>query len=76
MPFSSYCNGADMIHLETYVPGTTVNARWLDNGPKPASLLDPTLLLLGLAANGTRVFPGGGHTVPGNGTSPRVAVEG
>jgi hypothetical protein len=66
----------DMIHLEAYVPGVTVNARWLANGSKPASLLDPTLLLLALAANGTRILPGGGHTLPGNGTSAQVAVEG
>jgi murein DD-endopeptidase MepM/ murein hydrolase activator NlpD len=66
----------DMIHLEAYVPGVTVNARWLANGSKPASLLDPTLLLLALAENGTRILPGGGHTLPGNGASAQVAVEG
>jgi murein DD-endopeptidase MepM/ murein hydrolase activator NlpD len=45
----------NMIHLETYRPGTTQNARWMQDGSRaPSSLLNPTKLLLGLAARGTR----------------------
>ena len=44
-----------MIHFETYVPGTVANSKWLNNGPRPASLLNPTMLLLTLAAGATRI---------------------
>jgi murein DD-endopeptidase MepM/ murein hydrolase activator NlpD len=44
----------NMLHFETYVPGTTVNQRWMVGGARPAAVLNPTRLLLRLAANGQR----------------------
>jgi murein DD-endopeptidase MepM/ murein hydrolase activator NlpD len=46
------------LHFETYVPGTRRNASWRHGAPRPASVLDPTALLLDLAANGRRIRPG------------------
>jgi hypothetical protein len=43
-----------MLHFETYVPGTTVNQRWMVGGPRPPAVLNPTRLLLRLAVNGQR----------------------
>ncbi len=43
-----------MLHFETYVPGTTVNQRWMVGGPRPPAVLNPTKLLLRLAAKGQR----------------------
>jgi spore germination cell wall hydrolase CwlJ-like protein len=51
-----------MIHFETYVPGTKQNSRWLAGGAKPASLLNPTVLLLNLAATGERIHTNGAHS--------------
>jgi hypothetical protein len=46
----------NMIHFEAYRPNTTKNARWMqDGGAAPANLLNPTKLLLGLAAKAIRV---------------------
>jgi muramidase (phage lysozyme) len=47
--------GLNMIHFETYAPGTNQNARWMKGGQRPANLLNPTSLLLGLAAQATRL---------------------
>jgi murein DD-endopeptidase MepM/ murein hydrolase activator NlpD len=44
----------DMIHFETYKPAARQNERWMKGGPRPPNLLNPTKLLLGLAAHGTR----------------------
>jgi Peptidase family M23 len=45
----------NMIHFETYRPGPEKNARWMKDGSKaPPSLRNPTKVLLGLAARGTR----------------------
>lgn len=52
-------SSTSMIHFETFVPGTKVNTRWMKNGPRPASLLNPSQLLLDLAAGGVRVPLGG-----------------
>ena len=42
----------NMTHFETYISGTTQNYKWLQNGaPQPPALLNPTKLLLNLAAN-------------------------
>lgn len=47
----------NMIHFETYQPGTTQNARWMQDGSKaPPNLLNPTKVLLGLAARGVRTL--------------------
>jgi murein DD-endopeptidase MepM/ murein hydrolase activator NlpD len=46
----------NMIHFEAYRPNTTKNARWMQDGSAaPADLLNPTKLLLGLAAKAIRV---------------------
>ena len=45
----------NMIHFETYAPETTQNARWMQAGPRPANLLNPTKLLLNLAARAKRL---------------------
>lgn len=39
----------NMLHFETYAPGTRENIRWYPENPRPAKLLNPTDLLLGLA---------------------------
>jgi murein DD-endopeptidase MepM/ murein hydrolase activator NlpD len=43
-----------MLHFETYVPGTKQNHKWMIGGPRPSELLNPTQLLLTLAATGKR----------------------
>jgi spore germination cell wall hydrolase CwlJ-like protein len=48
-------SSTNMIHFETYVPGTKQNSRWFAGGAKPPSLRNPTVLLLQLASSGTRV---------------------
>jgi hypothetical protein len=45
-------SGSSMCHFETYTQGTTVNARWMVGTTPPPNLLDPTMYLLYLAANG------------------------
>jgi spore germination cell wall hydrolase CwlJ-like protein len=52
-------SGTDMIHFETYVPGVTQNARWLDKQARPQSLLNPTMLLLTLASGANRIGKNG-----------------
>lgn len=50
-----------MLHFETYIRGTAHNHRWMVGGPRPASLLNPTLYLLKLAAAAQGIGgPGGG----------------
>jgi hypothetical protein len=44
----------NMLHFETYLPGTTVNQRWMVGQPRPAKVLNPTGLLLRIAARGRR----------------------
>jgi hypothetical protein len=47
----------NMIHFETYRPGQRNNERWMQDGsPAPTNLLNPTKLLLGLAARGKRIL--------------------
>ena len=41
----------EMIHFETYIPGTAINERWMVGGPRPPRLLNPTLYLLNLASS-------------------------
>jgi murein DD-endopeptidase MepM/ murein hydrolase activator NlpD len=43
-----------MLHFETYAPGVTQNQRWMVGGARPKELLNPTMLLLRLAAKGQR----------------------
>jgi murein DD-endopeptidase MepM/ murein hydrolase activator NlpD len=43
-----------MLHFETYVPGVTQNQVWMVGGPRPPGLLNPTMLLLRIAAKGQR----------------------
>jgi murein DD-endopeptidase MepM/ murein hydrolase activator NlpD len=43
-----------MLHFETYVPGVTQNQRWMVGGPRPPGILNPTKLLLRIAAKGQR----------------------
>jgi murein DD-endopeptidase MepM/ murein hydrolase activator NlpD len=47
----------NMIHFETYHPETKKNERWMQDGSSaPTNLLNPTKVLLGLAARGTRML--------------------
>ena len=48
-----------MLHFETYVPGTDVNHRWMVGQPRPPEVLNPTNLLLRIAAKGQRKGVGG-----------------
>jgi hypothetical protein len=43
-----------MLHFETYVAGTKVNHRWMVGDPRPPEVLNPTKLLLRIAATGQR----------------------
>ncbi|MEZ5384213.1 MAG: M15 family metallopeptidase [Prosthecobacter sp.] len=43
-------SGTDMIHFETYIPGTQQNQSWLKSAPRPTRLLNPTQYLRDLAA--------------------------
>ena len=57
-------SSANMIHFETYAPGTVANSRWLAvQANPPRGLLNPTRVLLELAANATRIS----RTVVGSG---------
>ena len=47
-----------MLHFETYVLGTKVNQRWMVGEQRPPALLNPTMLLLRLAAAGQRIGVG------------------
>lgn len=51
--------GSHMLHLETYVEGTTKNTPWYKNRPRPPSILDPTEWLLTARANS--------HAIEGDG---------
>jgi spore germination cell wall hydrolase CwlJ-like protein len=52
-----------MIHFETYTRGTEANSRWLQGKARPSNLLNPTRLLLELAANATRILKNGQRQV-------------
>jgi murein DD-endopeptidase MepM/ murein hydrolase activator NlpD len=53
-------SSANMIHFETYEPGAVANTRWLAvQANPPRGLLNPTRLLLELAANAPRIFKDG-----------------
>jgi murein DD-endopeptidase MepM/ murein hydrolase activator NlpD len=67
-------SSTDMIHFEAYVPGTKVNSRWLRGEVRPMSLLNPTRLLLELAAGATRILKNGQHQAGGG--SARVVKAG
>jgi len=43
-----------MLHFETYLPGVTQNQTWMVGGQRPSGLLNPTRLLLRIAARGQR----------------------
>jgi murein DD-endopeptidase MepM/ murein hydrolase activator NlpD len=43
-----------MLHFETYLPGTTHNLVWMVGKQRPPALLNPTRLLLRIAARGQR----------------------
>ena len=57
-------SSTNMIHLEAYQPGTVQNQRWMRGEARPPHLLNPTALLLTLAANGMRIGTGGMPTPP------------
>lgn len=63
-------SGTAMIHFETYVPGTTVNARWTQQGPRPASLRNPSRLLVELTNGATRIHLDGTTETLGDGGAP------
>ncbi len=46
------------LHFETYTPSATRNSAWRYQDARPARVLDPTPLLLDLAAHGRRLLPG------------------
>ncbi|GGL77703.1 hypothetical protein GCM10010840_14540 [Deinococcus aerolatus] len=48
----------NMLHFETYTPGTERSFQWWPDRPRPESLLNPTRYLLALQARGE------GHTAP------------
>jgi murein DD-endopeptidase MepM/ murein hydrolase activator NlpD len=52
-------SSTNMIHFETYQPGTTQNSRWLRGDPRPPQLLNPTMLLLRIASLGRRIDTNG-----------------
>ena len=56
-------SGTNMIHFETYVPGTVQNSRWLAGGARPPSLQNPTMLLLTLASVATCIDVHGNASV-------------
>jgi hypothetical protein len=64
-----------MIHFETYVPGTRRSFSWMKSAARPASLLNPTKLLLHLATAGKRMLVGGGVSVA-NGHAVIVQPDG
>lgn len=45
----------DMLHFEAYATGVTANKRWMKADPRPASLRNPSQLLLDLAATAIRL---------------------
>jgi len=45
------------LHIETYAPGATRNARWRWTAPPPANVLNPTQMLIDLAREGRRIQP-------------------
>ncbi|GGO30504.1 peptidoglycan-binding protein [Deinococcus humi] len=48
----------NMLHFETYTPGTSRSFQWWPDRPRPENLLNPTRYLLALQARGE------GHTAP------------
>lgn len=45
------------LHFETYLPGATRNQSWRNGAPRPSRVLNPTQLLMQLAATGMRLRP-------------------
>lgn len=45
------------LHFETYLPGATRSQSWRHGAPRPAVVLNPTLLLIELARTGRRLQP-------------------
>jgi murein DD-endopeptidase MepM/ murein hydrolase activator NlpD len=48
-------SSTDMIHFETWTSGTRRSSRWMTGGARPRALLNPTQLLLDLAATAIRL---------------------
>jgi spore germination cell wall hydrolase CwlJ-like protein len=61
-------SGTNMIHFETYVPGTKQNSRWLRGEARPPTLQNPTMLLLRLACGASRITTQG-NQVAGSGSA-------
>lgn len=64
-------SGTAMIHFETYRTGTRRTSPWYAGKPRPPSLLNPTRVLLALAATGIRPGPAGALRA-----GPRSALPG
>ena len=60
----------EMIHFETYIPGTARNERWMVGGPRPSRLLNPTLYLLNLASSAPDLT----HPMGGSRTEPYAEI--
>ena len=67
-------SGTNMIHFETYVPNTVQNSRWLRGEARPASLLNPTMLLLTLASGASRTDKNGVTSVSNGSAKIKPAV--
>jgi hypothetical protein len=66
----------EMMHFETYIPGTAQNQRWMIGGPRPQRLLNPTLYLLNLAANAQQIAPpAGGNSTEAYGEILQIAAD-
>jgi peptidoglycan hydrolase-like protein with peptidoglycan-binding domain len=48
----AFVSDTNMLHFETYLPGTTRTARWWQGDPRPPTLLNPTRYLLFLQEHG------------------------
>lgn len=49
----------NMLHFETYLPGTKANLRWMKAKSRPNNLLNPTKLLLQISQSGKRLLNSG-----------------
>ncbi|MBA2398728.1 MAG: cell wall hydrolase [Bradyrhizobium sp.] len=67
-------SGTNMIHFETYVPNTVQNSRWLRGQARPASLLNPTMLLLTLASGASRIDKNGVPSISNGSAKIKPAV--
>jgi peptidoglycan L-alanyl-D-glutamate endopeptidase CwlK len=73
-------SGTNMIHFETYLPGTQLNQSWMKNGTRPSRLLNPTQFLLDLVAvvSGQSVgpiTPAVAKNTPFTLTHPRLSAD-